>query len=186
MSVSPDEARSALEAIREIEERTRRSIRLAGGGPILMIWGVVWLLGYVGGHFAENGQQGALWAVLNLAGLVATMVVVSRLSQRVRNPIGPRLGLLWMFLMLYGVLWIWIAQPDDPTRIGFMAATIAMFGYVVLGLWLDTIFLWIGLVVTALSVALYVLMPDAFSLGMGVLGGGALFGSGSYIHRRWR
>ena len=60
-----------------------------------------------------------------------------------------------------------------------------MFGYVVLGLWIDTIFLWIGLGVSALAVIGYVATPDLFYVWMAVLGGGALFASGVRIQRTW-
>lgn len=186
MNVTRDEALTALEAVREIEARTRRAVNLAGGGPILMIWGIVWLLGYLGGAVYPDGRQGLIWAVVNALGLAGTALVVSRLGRRVHDPIGPRIGLLWFFLVGYGLLWVWLARPEDSHTIGLMAATIAMFGYVVLGLWIDVIFTWIGLAVTALGLIGYFLLPDLFDIWMAVLGGGALFASGAYIHRRWR
>lgn len=186
MNISRDEALEALEAIREVEQRTRRSINLAGGGPIMMIWGVVWLIGFLGGAALGSEQQGALWGIVDSLGLVATLVVVGRLARRVRDPVGPRLGLLWLFLIGYGALWIWIAHPLTDQEIGVMAATIAMFGYVVLGLWLDRLFMWIGLAVTALTLAGYLLVPEWFDIWMGILGGGALLSSGAYIQLRWR
>ena len=185
MNVSPDEARAALAAVRQVEEHARRAIGRAGGGPILMIWGVVWLIGFVGGYYLGGERTGALWAVVDTAGLLGTLFVISRLTRRVRDPLGPRIGLFWLFLILFGALWIWIAQPATPTETGFMAATIAMFGYVVLGLWIDLIFLWIGLGVSALAVVAFVGAPDQFDLWMGALGGGGLFFSGAYIHRNW-
>lgn len=186
MNVSPDEARSALAAVREVEERARRAIGLAGGGPIVMIWGVVWLIGYLGGYFLVDEQKGILWGLVDLLGIAGTLFVVSRLTRRVRDPIGPRIGLLWLLLILYGSLWIWIARPESGLEIGMLAATMAMFGYVVLGLWIDLVFLWIGLGVTVLSIALYLLAPETFEIWMGLLGGGALLLSGAYIHRNWR
>ena len=91
-----------------------------------------------------------------------------------------------VLLFCYGVLWIWIARPTSGLEIGVFASTIAMFGYVVLGLWIDLIFLWIGLGVTVLTVGGYLFLPEVFDLWMGVLGGGTLFLSGVYIHRSWR
>lgn len=186
MNVSRDEARTALAAVREVEERARRAISLAGGGPIVMIWGFVWLIGYVGDHFLGGRSSGILWAVVDSLGLIGTLVVVSRLTRRIRDPFGPRIGLLWLFLIAYGGFWIWIAQPIGGLEVGLMAATVAMFGYVVLGLWIDLVFLWIGLGVTVLAIGFYLLTPGSFNLWMGLLGGGALILSGAYIHRAWR
>lgn len=186
MNVSPEEAREALEAVRQVEERARRAIGLAGGGPILMIWGVVWLVGFLGSQLLPLPQAGWLWMGLDLAGLAATLWVVSRLQRRVIDPLGPRIGLLWLFLFGFGALWVWIAQPADGREIGLLVSTIAMFGYIVLGLWIDTIFLWIGLGVSALAVLGYVAAPDLFYVWMAVLGGGALFASGVRIQRDWQ
>lgn len=186
MNVSPEEARDALHAVREVELRARRAIALAGVGPILMVWGVVWLVGNLGSTLLTGSEKGTLWLVVNSVGVLATIFVVSRLTRRVRNPIGPRIGLLWLFLFAYGAMWIWMARPASAIEIGFLATTIAMFGYVILGLWLDKLFMWIGLGVTALTITLYLLMPGSFELWMGILGGGALLLSGVYIHRNWR
>lgn len=186
MNISRDEARSALEAVREVEERAKRAIGLAGGGPIAMIWGFVWLVGYVGSYVIGDRESGLLWATVDGLGLIGTLVVVSRLTRRIRDPLGPRIGLLWLFLIAYGVFWIWLARPESGLEIGLMAATLAMFGYVILGLWIDLVFLWIGLGVTALAITFYFLLPETFDLWMGILGGGALIVSGAYIHRNWR
>ncbi len=185
MNVTRDEAREALDAVREVEQRARRSIGLAGGGPILMIWGGVWLIGYLGGHFLGYPRSGWLWLAVDVLGLIGTLIVVSRVSQRVRDPFGPRIGLLWLFLISYGVFWIWLSKPPNGEEVGLMAATLAMFGYVVLGLWIDLVFLWIGLGVTALAIGFYLLIPEGFDLWMGLLGGGALILSGAYIQRTW-
>ena len=128
MNVSPEEAREALESVRSIERRARGAIRLAGGGAILMIWGVAWLVGNLGGSLLEADDKGAIWAVVNTLGALATFAVVGRVSARVRNPLGPRIGLLWLFLFGDSGLWIWIAQPTGALEIGFLASTIAMFG----------------------------------------------------------
>ena len=186
MNVSREEALEALRAVRQVEERARRAIGLAGGGPILMIWGVVWFIGFLGNQLLTVPHVGRLWAVVDLAGIVGTLWVVSRLHRRVIDPLGPRIGLFWLLLVGYGVIWVWIAQPMGGRQLGLLLSTIAMFGYVVLGLWIDTTFLWIGLGVTALALLGYLAVPDFFDLWMALLGGGALFASGVRIQRSWR
>jgi hypothetical protein len=69
---------------------------------------------------------------------------------------------------------------------GAIQATIPMFAYVVMGLWLDHFILWIGLAVTALTlVGLFFLQPY-FWLWMAVTGGGMLLGTGLYIRYQWK
>lgn len=187
MKISPPEAREALEAVRAIQERTRRALSLAGGGEILMIWGIVWLVGYLGGYvYGYPHPGGQIWAVADGLGLLGTFLVVIRSRHRFDDPLGPRIGALWLCLMAFAGLWIWVAAPTAEAQMGFLAATFAMFGYVVMGLWLDLVFLVIGVGVTLIATAGYIWFRPDFDLWMAFLGGGTLFGSGLYILRRWR
>ena len=149
-------------------------------------WGLVWAAGYAGDYFYGYPEAGRIWAVADLLGLVATVAVALRSSKRLADPLGPRIGALWLCLLVFGLLWIWVAAPAEGAELGFLAATIAMFGYVVMGLWLDLVFLAIGLAVTAIATAGYIWLRPFFDLWMAFLGGGTLFGSGLYIVRRWR
>lgn len=186
MRVSAPEAREALAAVHAVQARTRRALSLAGGGEILMIWGLVWLVGYLTSHFASWQQAGRVWMVADLLGIAGTIAVAIRMAPAGRDPLGPRIGALWLTLILFGALWIWVAAPTTGAQVGFLLATFAMFGYVVMGLWLDLSFLTVGLVVTAVATVGYVWFQPDFNLWMALLGGGALLGSGLYIRRRWR
>lgn len=186
MNVSREEAREALDAVRRIESQTRRLVAGAGGGAITMAWGMVWIVGYLGSHFLEDAAIGLVWAVAVLAGVAATLAIAARENRRVRSPLGPRIGTLWLALWVFTSLWIWLSQPLTYPQMSLLIALAAMFGYVVMGLWLDTIFITVGLTVAAASIAGYFLVPAYFALWMAVLGGGTLLGSGLYIERRWR
>lgn len=185
MNVSREEAREALAAVSAVRERTRRAVALGGGDVILMIWGVVWLIGYTVTQLTTGPLLGAVWTVLDVAGIAGTLFVVSRISNRVRDPMGPRIGFLWLALFGYSALWIWLAQPLSELQLSVLITTFVMFGYVVLGLWLDTILLWLGLAVTALALGAYLLVPEFFGFWMAFVGGGAIFATGLYIRRRW-
>ncbi len=186
MNVSPDEAREALAAVDGVRRRTRAAIRLGGGGQIMMVWGAVWFFGYLASQFLEGRAVGLAWGVLDLAGLAGTALVVGWVSRRVHDPMGWRIGLFWLLLFAYAAVWLALARPADGSLIGLLIATMAMFGYVVMGLWIDLRFLWVGLAVTALALAGYLLTPAWFGLWMAFLGGGVLFGSGLYVLRGWR
>lgn len=184
--ITPGEARQALAAVRAVQDRARRSLSLAGGGEILMIWGLVWLVGYLANYVTSYPLAGRIWVAVDAIGLVATLVVVGRSQGRFADPLGPRIGALWLSLVVFAFLWLWAAAPLDGTQIGFLAATFAMFGYVVMGLWLDLVFLAVGLGVTAIAAAGFVWFRADFDLWMALLGGGTLLGSGLYVRRRWR
>jgi hypothetical protein len=185
-AISPREALDALESVREVERRTRRSISAGGGGKIMTLWGFAWFSGFLASHFLEGSTLGWVWFTVNLVGGLATFWVVSRLGRRVPDPVGARIGGLWIVLGLYCALWIYLASPVTGLQIGALIACIAMFGYVIMGLWLDRTFLWIGLSVTLLTVIGYEKLPHLFGLWMAFVGGGALIGAGLRIQRRWR
>lgn len=186
MRITPPEAREALAAVEKVQQRTRRALSLAGGGEIAMVWGLVWMVGYVTSYFLPDSAGGRVWVIVDVVGLLATIVLVRRSHHRFDDPLGPRIGALWISLMAFAALWIWVAKPSSSVDIGFLIATFAMFGYVVMGLWLDLVFLVVGLAVTAIATVGYVWFAPVFDLWMGFLGGGTLLGSGLYIVRRWR
>ncbi len=186
MNVSREEALEALAAVDKVRRQTRAAISLGGGGQIMMVWGAVWILGYLASQFLEGRAVGLVWGALDLAGLAGTALVVGWVSRRVHDPMGWRIGAFWLLLFVYAAVWLALVRPTEGSLVGVLIATMAMFGYVVMGLWIDLRFLWVGLGVTALALAGYFLTPAWFGLWMAVLGGGALFGSGLYVLRGWR
>jgi len=176
-----------LHIIRQVMEQTRRSIAAAGAGYIMIVWGVVWLLGFCGSQFISGPTVGWVWLALDSLGAIATLVVGYRLGTRMRVRPGWRMGMFWLALFGYAFLWGWLLQPMGGAKGSLYIATVAMFGYVVMGLWLGSRSIaWLGVGVTLLALAGYFLIPAYFFLWMALLGGGALIGSGVYISRRWR
>ena len=90
--------------------------------------------------------------MLNIAGLVASLIVGpwSRRSP-IKGPNRGRMGLTWLILFGYGALWMTLLCPWEMAhRAGWQAyaalmdrkvmafwSTVPMFGYVIMGLWLD-------------------------------------------------
>ena len=51
MNISPTEAEEALAAIQTMVQNTRRAISSSGSYIFLIVWGVIWLLGFLGSQF---------------------------------------------------------------------------------------------------------------------------------------
>ena len=187
--ITPDEAREALELI---EDTTRQMRRLTAHGGIpfyLVLWGMIWILGFGATHFLGPNSHavGTVWAVLSLLGLVASFGYGAWLGRRVHYSRGERVGLFWLAWLFYGGLLVYFAHPRSGEQMSLMISLLAMMGYVISGLLYESRFLVVlGLVVTGLIVAGYLLAPDSFNLWMAVLGGGSLVAAGLYIHRAWR
>jgi len=62
MTMSKDEAQITLETIEKIQQQTRRTLA-NGGGPIyMMIWGLVWFVGYLGSQYLLPQAAAYVWS----------------------------------------------------------------------------------------------------------------------------
>ena len=69
MNISPTEAEEALAAIQTMMKKTRRAISSSGAYVFLIIWGVVWLLGFLGSQFLPQESPAMPgWSWISWAG----------------------------------------------------------------------------------------------------------------------
>lgn len=192
MSISQDEARESLNQVADATERTRKLLAYASVDKHFIVWGMVWVLGFCSSQFLPLLPW--IWLGLLVAGFVASALI--GMNEPIRSTMGRRFGLFWVFLIAYVCLWMWLLSPfitvGQEQTMAFwrhmvaIGVTIAMFAYVVMGVWLDTFVIWVGLAVTALSVLGLFVAPDYFFLWTAATGGGTLVGTGLLIHNRWR
>jgi hypothetical protein len=205
MNISKQEAADSLDQIEDAISRTQNAIGQGASGGILILWGIIWALGFSADQFAPRMAQ-TFWPFLIAGGMLAAWLCRPRSKSRARSLIGARIGLFWLVLFAYAVLWFFLlhseSRPGQPglhfealnghegeaveQQLGAFFATVPMFAYVAGGIWLGRFFVWLGAVVTALTIAGYCLMPDWFNLWMAITGGGSLVVAGLYIRRFWR
>jgi hypothetical protein len=195
MDISRDEAQESLNQVGQAVEQTKRMASYAGADTLFILWGLVWVLGCLGTQFV-SALQNRQWAPLVGAGLVATFVVCRR-NLPVKSPVDRRLLWFWVLLFVYAGMWVALLAPflevtgaEEHRMLSMhfwvLWATVAMFAYVVMGLWFENFMVWVGLAITGLTlVGLYLLQP-VFWGWMAVTGGGTLLGTGLVIRRRWR
>ncbi len=190
MEISPQDARKSLDDVQRITEQTRRVLASGGAPYYLLLWGAIWLVGFTLTQFVDERAWvlGMVWGVLDLIGAIGSAWIGFRLSQRVRSQImSVRIGLFWLALLGYAALLVFLSRPDSKELIALLIVVMAMFGYVAMGLWLNSaVIVWIGLGVTLLSLLGYFFLRDFFSLWMAVLGGGTLMASGWWMLKAWR
>ena len=51
MNVSQEEAQASLSAVRDTTVRTNRAIASAYANPLLILWGILWIVAYTTTHF---------------------------------------------------------------------------------------------------------------------------------------
>jgi hypothetical protein len=189
MNISPTEAEEALAAIQTVVQKTRRAISSSGGYVFLIVWGVIWLLGFLGSQFLPQDLGGYAWMVLDILGGILSAVLGIRMGRGVRSasPVttGKRIGLFWWLLFLYVVATVAVAWPTSGKQLSMFIILTVMVGWMAMSLLLSFTSIWPGLILTALALAAYFVFPGLYYLLMAVLGGGGMIALGLYIRSRW-
>jgi hypothetical protein len=190
MDVTRNEAEESLAAISATRKRIRSAVANGGAHYYLIMWGIVWFLGFLGSHFLAERAATRVWIVLDIIGALGSWGFGMLTSRRVRNArvstTSGRIGLFWLALFAYCALTVWIVKPLDGRQIAMLLTIFAMLGWIAMGFLLSYSLVKLALFITALAFASYYLLPSYFYLCMAFLGGGTLIGSGLYIRSRWR
>jgi len=184
MNISPEEAQESLAAVRQVTVWTSK-VAMSDNAPFPLIWGFVWLIGCLASQFIPSGVAvGAIWGILLALGIAASTVVGARLGTRVRTESSARIALFYWALTGYTALCLWIAHPLTPLQVSLLVVLAVMFGWIVLGLWLNVVPLALfGVLEVVLAVLGYYLLPAYFPLWVALFGGGVLIGCGLYMLR---
>lgn len=189
MNISPDEAEESLAAIQNIMQKTRRSIARGNAHISLIITGIIWLIGFMSTQFLPGVIVAYIWIGLSILGTALATILNIRMAKRVRSPstaaTAKRIALIWLLLAVYGIAAIAVAWPLDGKQLTIFIILFVMVGWLAMGLLLSIISIWPGLILIALLLTGYFLLPNIFYLWMGILGGGGMIALGLYIRSRW-
>jgi len=211
MQLSPEEAHAALATVQKVQERAHRTV--SWGATYEVVWGMVWVVGFLISQFVATGSGsgseatlGWVWGVLSFVGggLSAGLGIYFSRQHPVRRTSGnwlespeARVGFFFCALILYSsVLFalfvpLWLNGPTSARQYGEQLSVwwvvTFMFGYAAIGLWLRLgQLVGIGVAVTASALLGYYVLPDYYYLIMALLGGGTLVGHGLVWLRPWR
>lgn len=207
MEASEKDARQSLADIDSVSRRTKKVAEYAGTDVVLIAWGIVWMFGYLGNQFIPMIISPALyphldwmisgwWGLLVTGGVIFTIRLYASHSPTMSAD-GRRLGLLWPIIFGYVYVIGFLIGPfirvngyEDSMRfykhMGAIAGIIPMLIYTIMGLWLDSFLIWVGLSITALIVLGLLVTGNYFWIWMAVVCGGGLLGTGLFIRRKWR
>ena len=189
MNISPSEAEEALTAIQSMMEKTRRAISSSGAYKFLILWGVIWMLGFLGSQFFPPEVAQKLWIGLDILGGLLSAVIGMPMNRGVRSSApttnGKRIAFFWVLLFVYCFIAISVAWPVDGKQLAMFIILFMTVGWIAMGLLLSFASVWWGLGLLALSMVGYFLLPDIFYLWMAILGGGGMIVLGFYVKNRW-
>ena len=194
MDISREDAKESLGQIQAVAEQTRKKIAGSSTGDLLILWGFIWIVAFIGTHFFLAWAW-HIWTVLGGAGIIATLLICwwqfhigAPTKTAPSKKIGWRVFWFWTLLYVYAFIWLSILRPYNGLQFNAFLCTAIMFAYVVMGLWFESYFMiLLGMAVTGITLmGFYLIEPNYYCLWMAPTGGGALLGTGLYIRLCWR
>ncbi len=189
MNITPSEAEEALASIQKIMKKTRHSISSSGAYKFLILWGVIWVIGFLNSQFLHDDMAGNIWIGLDIFGGILSAFIGMRLNRGIRSSspstTGKRIGLFWLILFLYCFLFILIASPIDSKQLAMFIILVVTLGWIAMSLLLSFVSVWWGLGIVAVACLGYFFLPGIFFLLMAILGGGGMIVLGFTIRDRW-
>jgi hypothetical protein len=191
MNISPDEAAQALKEIEASRSLMRSAIRSYRGHLYLWLWGCIWVaMSSLNWAYGQGALTYTNW--LSGGGLAATLLITVAQGRQIRCRTDGRFLGVCATLLAFGYL-VWPVLLGDLHSYDFRSykAAFAYFSvlwmqiYMVGGIWFDNYWFWIGLVSTALIVAVLLLVPALFWAST-LLIGFVLLGTGFYVRYCWR
>jgi hypothetical protein len=186
MKISKEEAEQALRDIEVSKEAMRTLVRFHRGHLFLWLWGTVFIV--VAALDWISSQR--FWVPGNWifgGAVVATVLIGWGQGRTIRSPIDKRFLAVCFTLLAFGYF-VWpsfLGLPhSDKAAYGY-GLLIWMQVYMVAGIWFRNYWLWMGVAVTVLLVAGYLLFPGAF-WACCILGGATLVATGFYVRYGWR
>ena len=203
MNISPKEAQGALASVQQVRDRTNQT--LSRGGIYEILWGTVWVIGFLISQFVPTSSGSVLswvWAGLGIVGGTISLSIgfsstrqtsVGRTSGSWFDSPQARFGLFFWALVIYsGVLFaldfpLLLHAQRLGAQISLWWVVTFMFGFVAVGLWFRLPqLIGVGVTVTAIALLSYYLLPDYYFLLMALFGGGTLIGHGLSWLQPWR
>jgi hypothetical protein len=188
MNISPDEAERALSDIQAIMKKNRRIISSSGTYQFLILWGVIWLFGFLSSQFIHSQIVGYIWMGLDILGGIFSAIIGVRIGRRVRNTYflsGKRIGAFWGLLTLFCAAAILVVWPIDARQLAMVIILFVMMGWISMSLLLSLASIKFGLAIIVLALVGFFILSGVFFLWMAVLGGGGMIAYGLYIRYRW-
>ena len=186
MPVDRSEARTLLRDVEGTEKRVREFLVYSHTGDQLILWGVLWAIGYAGTHLlASHAPQliVVLWFGVIAIGALASVAIVAR-SRRSRAepkpPLDIRPGIAVFATLFFIWFWIYLGHLGWREQVAF-APTLFGTVFFVAGLWAGRLLSICGTAVVAVTLAGYVWSGDWFDIWMAVVGSGALIGAGLWL-----
>jgi len=180
MSLSPAEAQSALKDIERTEQRSAASQHHRHSAPYLILWGVVWAIGYA--VTASAPTISWTWAPLIAIGAIGSILLARRQSRAQSEGFGWRYFASFAVIALFINALIAVMGPITYNQMSALIPLVIGVYYALIGLstrgWR---MLPLGLALIAFTTIGYFMLPEHFLYWMAGVGGGGLILGGLWL-----
>lgn len=180
MSLTPAEAQSALNDIEKTENRTAASQYHRVSSPYLILWGVIWVIGYtVSAAFQE---MSIVWMPLIVVGVVSSILLARRAPNARTAEFGWRYGASFAVIGIFNTALVAVMSPLDYNQMSALIPLAVGVYYAFIGIWTKA---WrmmpLGLALIGLTTLGYFMLPEYFRYWMAAVGGGGLIVGGLWM-----
>lgn len=188
MNITREDAASALRDVDAATARSREARAYRVGGPHLVVWGVVWLIGYtLTGLLPSLGlireeQLGLPWLALSLVGVACDLILArrTRLAAAAPRDLGKMLAPVAICAFIFATYLV--MRPHSTPQYEVFPALVVGLSYVLAGLITGAgRYAVIGVLVFGLALAGFFLLGPLLPYGLAVIGGGGLILGGLWL-----
>jgi hypothetical protein len=173
----------AQDALRDVERASRRSTAAYGyrmAWPHLILWGVVWMIGY--GTMAAKLRWDWLWPVLSLTGTVGSFWLGWSMSRAKSTGFDGRYGATFLAIFFFVTALFVILPPTSDAQFGAFFPILVALYYALIGIWTRGVRMLVaGFALAALTLLGFLYLRQSFELWMTVVGGGGLILGGLWL-----
>jgi hypothetical protein len=183
MSISKDDASTALGEINAAGLRLQEIRAYGRTAPFLIIWGVVWMVCDVGVQFAPG--FGYTWMIGVVLGTIASFIAGAML-RRPKSEAGAgswRYFATWMLVMGFISALFFIVPVTSAREVHSVFGLVFGFIYVGMGFWTGWRLIALGAALVGLTFIGFYEVGVWYSLYMGLVSGGALLLGGLWLRK---
>jgi hypothetical protein len=180
MAVSQQEAKDLLRDISTTQQRSSNAYGYGKASPHLILWGVIWVLGYGGAYYLPHMPY--LFTVLSIGGIIGSSIIGFTMKSGTATSMDWRYWATLITIFLFITAIFAIMPPTKGEQIGaFFPILVALF-YALTGIWTRGVrMIVLGAAVAALTVVGYFFLLPYFAIWMALVGGGGLILGGFWL-----
>jgi hypothetical protein len=184
MTISPGQAAAALEEVEETERRTRTTTGYAIASPYLILWGLIWILGYGGCAVVSPERWGLVWLPLAGVGTLGSIIVAGRTKRLKKRGSSLPAVVVALAIMVFVGSVFYVFRASDPRAYLVFPALIVGLVYTLAGT-LQRLprFAAIGVAVFVLTMVGYVGAPQWTAAWIAAAAGGGLVLGGLWLRK---